>query len=674
MITATLLSCLLASQATGLQSFIRVPTYSETNPGEAVVLGCEVENKGGECRWEKDGSPVGLFPGKYEWAGDVTAGNCSILILEASAEYDDGVWQCQVTASNFKKGDSLISDGAEVVVRTAPARLYFMSKQGVVEPSQQAVNATAGSRMDIKCVTTGGNPVPRISFSLAGRPLVTENSQLNKRLAGGGWESSLQLSYIPSRSEDGARLGCEVLHEALRAPLESEARLSVSFAPTVVRVTTNTSRADQGETVSLQCQVEANPRPAILWSRLSQPGVVLGRGENFLIRNIDQSRDDVYVCQAENEVGIGEGRSEPIKTNHAPVIHQVGPSDNIMLILGQSLSLSCSAEASPPPRYTWLHTAPSGHSRVVSEDGQAQLVVEAVTYEESGEYFCVAENTLAGEVRQTTSQPILVEVRGAPVIQEEEEETRLVSGGAGGSAQVRIKFCSNPTPVLSWRLDQDILTQNHRREFDIETNTADHCATSVLRLRDLTEEDSGFYLLTVENDHGHSVQRIQLVVTKSLLSREIIIAIVAGSLLTTAILLFVVISRCCSARAEAGTEVKDVESCGTSTTSDNNKNEKLEQSDDDIMVFNESYEKFEHDIFPTSLAPAYKHSYNELCNFPRSSNGGSMRVSNQRDVDKMINMYNSNILDHINTINYSNYNKEDNIYYYRQNFDNKIYS
>ena len=673
MITTSFLTFLLASKAAGLQSFIRVPTYSETNPGAAVVLGCEVENKGGECRWEKDGSPVGLFPGKYEWAGDVAAGNCSLLILEASAEYDDGVWQCQVTASNFKKGDSLISDGAEVVVRTAPSQLYFVSKQGVVNTSQQAVNATAGSRMDIKCVTTGGNPVPSISFSLGGTPVVTENSQINKRLAGGGWESSLQLSYIPSKTEDGARLGCSVLHEALQAPLQSEARLSVSFAPTVSRVTANTSRADEGEAVSLQCEVEANPRPAITWSRLSQPGLVLGRGENFIIRHLDPSWDDVYVCEAENEVGIGEGRSELIKTNHAPVIQEVGPADNLMLVLGQTLRLSCSASASPPPQYTWLHTTQSGLSRVVSEAGP-DLEVEAVSYEESGEYFCVATNTLAGQVRQTTSNPVVVEVRGAPVI-DGEEETKQISGGAGGSVQVRTKFCSNPTPVLSWRLDQDILTQNQRRQFDIETNTEDHCATAVLRLRDLAEEDSGFYLLTVENDHGHSVQRVQLVVTKSLLSREIIIAIVAGSLLTTAILLFVVISRCCCSRAEAGTEVKDVESCGTSTTSDNNKNEKLEQSDDDIMVFNESYEKFEHDIFPTSSAlPAYKHSYNELCNFPRSSNGGSMRVTNQRNIDHMINMYNSNILDHINTINYSNYNKEDNIYYYRQNFDNKIYS
>ena len=117
MITATLLTCLLASRAAGLQSFLRVPTYSETNPGQAVVLGCEVENKGGECRWEKDGSPVGLFPGKYEWAGDTKTGDCSLRILNAKYEYDNGGWVCQVTASSFRERDTLISHPANLVVR-----------------------------------------------------------------------------------------------------------------------------------------------------------------------------------------------------------------------------------------------------------------------------------------------------------------------------------------------------------------------------------------------------------------------------------------------------------------------------------------------------------------------------------------------------------------------------
>ena len=69
-----------------LQSFTEIPTYSEVNPGEEVVLLCQVENKGGECRWEKDGNPVGIFKDKYEWAGNVSSGNCSLRILDSSSE------------------------------------------------------------------------------------------------------------------------------------------------------------------------------------------------------------------------------------------------------------------------------------------------------------------------------------------------------------------------------------------------------------------------------------------------------------------------------------------------------------------------------------------------------------------------------------------------------------
>lgn len=78
---------------------------------------CVIANKKGECRWEKDGSPVGMYPTKYEWAGAPEKGDCSLRVLDASLEYDDGVWQCQVTPSSFQTKDSLISEGAELVVR-----------------------------------------------------------------------------------------------------------------------------------------------------------------------------------------------------------------------------------------------------------------------------------------------------------------------------------------------------------------------------------------------------------------------------------------------------------------------------------------------------------------------------------------------------------------------------
>ena len=111
--------CLLSTLATssyGLQKFSTVPTYKEVNPGGSVSLACVVSSMKGECRWEKDGVPVGLYPGKYEMAGQ-EEGDCSLRILAASMEYDNGVWQCQVTASDFTQKDTLISDGAQLVVR-----------------------------------------------------------------------------------------------------------------------------------------------------------------------------------------------------------------------------------------------------------------------------------------------------------------------------------------------------------------------------------------------------------------------------------------------------------------------------------------------------------------------------------------------------------------------------
>ena len=91
-----ILGSLVHQSALGLQEFLETPSYSEVNPGTRVVLPCFVKDKGGECRWEKDGNPVGIFEDKYEWAGNLNKGNCSLAILDASSEYDDGVWQCQV--------------------------------------------------------------------------------------------------------------------------------------------------------------------------------------------------------------------------------------------------------------------------------------------------------------------------------------------------------------------------------------------------------------------------------------------------------------------------------------------------------------------------------------------------------------------------------------------------
>ena len=110
-------SVCLGMDATQKQKWSEQPRYQEVNPHGSVVMQCVILAKKGECRWEKDGAPVGIYPSKYEWAGNPESGDCSLKIFDADLEYDDGVWQCQVTPSKFQAKDALISEGAELVVR-----------------------------------------------------------------------------------------------------------------------------------------------------------------------------------------------------------------------------------------------------------------------------------------------------------------------------------------------------------------------------------------------------------------------------------------------------------------------------------------------------------------------------------------------------------------------------
>ena len=100
-----------------IQTWAQQPRYQEVNPKGTVILPCKIQDKKGECRWERDGSPVGMYPQKYEWSSTPETGDCSLRIMDASLEYDDGVWQCQITPSSFSAKDALVSEGAELVVR-----------------------------------------------------------------------------------------------------------------------------------------------------------------------------------------------------------------------------------------------------------------------------------------------------------------------------------------------------------------------------------------------------------------------------------------------------------------------------------------------------------------------------------------------------------------------------
>ena len=76
--------------------------------------------------------------------------------------------------------------------------------------------------------------------------------------------------------------------------------------------------------------------------------------------------------------------------------------------------LTCEAEGNPTPRYQWLQKMPT--QEVLIRGSEKTLVIENVTYYHQGEFVCKAMNTIRGEERSVQSEPIRVEVSGAPQV------------------------------------------------------------------------------------------------------------------------------------------------------------------------------------------------------------------------------------------------------------------
>lgn len=99
------------------QRFAEEPArYQEVSQGDDARLRCRVQDKRGQCIWQKDRKPVGMHQDKYEWAGS-NDGDCSLLVKRASLDFDDGEWECQVTPGDFTRQDALTSKPARLLVR-----------------------------------------------------------------------------------------------------------------------------------------------------------------------------------------------------------------------------------------------------------------------------------------------------------------------------------------------------------------------------------------------------------------------------------------------------------------------------------------------------------------------------------------------------------------------------
>eukprot|EP00095_Tigriopus_kingsejongensis_P003892 maker-scaffold597_size128559-snap-gene-0.8 protein:Tk03892 transcript:maker-scaffold597_size128559-snap-gene-0.8-mRNA-1 annotation:"hypothetical protein DAPPUDRAFT_54063" len=680
------ISCLLRT-CLALQGWIEQPKYQEVNPQGTLVLPCVISDKEGQCRWEKDGAAVGLHETKYEWAGNPDTGDCSLRVLDAELEFDDGVWQCQVTPSSFRKKDSLTSEGAQVVIREPPTDLHI---QRVGDEGREVI-ASAGEELELECVVSGGNPPAQIRWFSHKLEILTGHTQENSRISPQArtWISVSRLTLPVSKSDNGAIIKCLAEHPTLEVSLSAQTAITIHYPPTVsIETSSLENLEEEKDPATLRCMADSNPPATVLWRKEGLNGIFSPDDEiNF--SPVTRHTAGLYSCTAENALGLSEPAFTQLDVKYSPSILSVGPSHIVAAQKNKQAVLSCEAEGNPAPRYQWLQKLPT--QEVFIRGSQKTLVIENVTYNHQGEFVCKAMNNINGEERSVQSEPIRVEVSGAPQVMkyEAQHEVRVQNGE---DATLEVLFCADPPPKQAWHLGD--LGSNSGSNIILAAGTGhgrfiaesakksdrEDCYVSVLRINGAHPTDSHAYQLKLSNNHGSDTHTIHLTV-RDHVSQESLIAVIVGAVLTVLLLLLICIYCCKSEKTCCGSssgnsskkdfkptdiesERTDVESTHSSNMSGfpekssvippdalyTSSNEKLNPHKQFIhdSLFNDSKESLRPDINTTNLnrtqsssgdlntssggpQPAGRISYNDLC-FPKTSNYGSMKKKKHHHV------------------------------------------
>jgi len=646
-----------------IQKWTEQPRYQEVNPHGMVVMSCLIAHKKGECRWERDGDPVGIYPTKYEWSGNPEDGDCSLKILDSSLEFDDGVWQCQVTPTNFLQKDSLISEGAQLVVREKPNKIVIQR----VGDSADNIIASAGEDLEMECIATGGNPSPTLRWYADDQEIRSGHTQENSRPSKKArtWTSISRLMLPVSKADDGATIRCEAEHPALQEALSARKLLTIHYPPYVITETTSLiNLEEEKDSVTMKCMSESNPPSKVWWEKEGVNGV-FSPDREITISPVTRSTAGTYKCVAQNALGLSEPGFVEVDVKFAPSIVSLGPSKYVSANVHNKTTLTCLAEGNPAPRYQWLQKLPT-HEVLVRGYSQ-HLQIENVTYDHQGEFVCKAVNVINGEQRSVQSDPIIVEVTGAPQVTQFAAIKEVIVGN-GEDAVLEVRFCADPLPEQLWHLgetgDNMILAAGSRhKRFVVNTvrKLKEDCYISTLRILDVEQADTTVYQLRLTNSHGTDMHEIRLVVREHLSPQMLIfVGVTVGIVLTilfmTMIILYCVKTQACCCRLDSSSKHKpsDVESDRTDVESTHSSNLSAHRDKMQAIIppdalygtvekrpkfayvdaadFNDSKESLKPDLLISNLNRTNSSSgdlnnrvsYNDLC-FPKISNYGSMK-------------------------------------------------
>uniref|UniRef100_A0AAR2KT43 Contactin 1b n=1 Tax=Pygocentrus nattereri TaxID=42514 RepID=A0AAR2KT43_PYGNA len=277
-------------------------------------------------------------------------------------------------------------------------------------------------------------------------------------------------------------------------PIPLVPQIEMKRYPADIRVRFPKTYALVGQNVTLECFALGNPLPHIRWRKLDAdlpPNYEVSMNGALLhLINVQYEDEGSYECEALNVRGMD---CLPVKglidLHRAPEwAEHINDTEKDV---GSELTLSCTAVGKPLPWIRWL------------KDGYSvrELKFSSLTFEDSGMYQCIAENTWGtiyanAELRVVSCAPTFIY---NPV-------KKTLLGAENGRVVIECKPRAAPKPRFIWKRGSELFS-NSSRMFIWDDGS--------LEILNATKSDEGLYTCYAENDRGKANSTGTLSITEA---------------------------------------------------------------------------------------------------------------------------------------------------------------
>ncbi|KAM9570917.1 peroxidasin-like isoform 1-T2 [Salvelinus alpinus] len=256
----------------------------------------------------------------------------------------------------------------------------------------------------------------------------------------------------------------------------------------VPRITSEPQDVDvtSGNTVYFTCRAEGNPKPQIIWLRNNNAlnmhddsRLNLLEDGTLMIQDTRETDQGVYQCMAKNVAGEVKTSQVTLRYFGAPsrpsfVIHP----QNTEVLVGESITLECSATGQPQPRVSWTKgdRTPLPTDARINITPSGGLFIQNVVQTDGGQYTCFASNNV-----DTIHATAHIIVQATPQFTVTPHDQLVLEGH---TVDFTCEASGYPQPVIAWTRGGSPLPQD-RRHLALSSGT--------LRITRVAPQDEGQY-------------------------------------------------------------------------------------------------------------------------------------------------------------------------------------